>query len=93
MTPKIFKRRVTLDIVVMAADEAEAAEAVDRHTIIDGVSRRLGPLVEVTDVSQLPPGWNGGELAFSKWAREPWHEKSIKHWLNRRKAEAAVPQS
>ena len=78
---RIYKARVTLDIVVQAKDPAEAAIAVDRHTFIDGVSREVGEIVEVRDVSELPPGWDGGELAFSAWEIQIQTERSIRSWL------------
>ena len=82
MYPNIYKARVIIDIVVMGKDENEAREAVEKHTSIDGATCSIQTIVHVDDIKQLPVGWNGGELAFSKWHVEPWAQRSIKSWLN-----------
>lgn len=78
---RIFKARVTMDIVVQAADADEAQRAVDRHTVIDGIPRCVGEITEVTELAQLPDGWDGGELAFSAWAVDTVTERPISRWL------------
>ena len=81
MNLKIYKARVVIDIVVMGKDEQEAREAVEKHTTIDGATCSINAIVEVHDINQLPIGWNGQELAFSKWHIDPWTQRSIASWL------------
>jgi hypothetical protein len=81
MTPNIYKARVAIDIVVMGKDEQEAREAVEKHTFVEGATCSIQNLVQVNDISQLPVGWNGQELAFSKWHIDPWVQRSIASWL------------
>lgn len=87
MTPKIFKVSIHTYIAVAAMDEAEAKQAAKRHCFVDGATQKIDKPVLVTDLTQLPYGWNGGELTFTNYpdCREPWGQQSIKYWLNKQK--------
>jgi hypothetical protein len=76
----IYKCRVTFNIVVEGNDEEEAKEAIDKLMYIDGLDPDIGTISRVTKIEQLPDGWTGSELAFSKWEYSH-NEQSIRYWL------------
>lgn len=83
--PSIYKCRVVMDVVVEAADADEALAAVQRTVSTDGVPTRYGVINQVHRLDDLPPEWSGDELAFSRWDRPTWAERSIKQRLEGKK--------
>jgi hypothetical protein len=77
----IYKCRVTFDVVVEGENAEEALEAIYKTIGIDGLTPSVGAIVQVNNLIQLPDGWTGAELAFSKWEFNS-NEQSIKYWLD-----------
>ena len=84
MTPHIYKVKVTTEIVVSAMSTDEAVAAVKRHCFVDGATQKFSNPVRITDVSELPKGWTGVELAFSLQEYPPYGQRSIGKWLEKR---------
>lgn len=81
---KIFKSDVVFHIVVSGEDENEAREAIDRHTFLDGVPKHLARFAEVKGLNELEHGWQGADLAFTKWSYGI-NDQSIAYWLKQTK--------
>lgn len=84
---KIYKAKIEVELVISAETPASVFEVVMQRVFskLDGMSLDCTEIKEVNDVSELPKGWTGKDLAFMEKSRKSKDEQSIAWHLENNK--------
>ena len=87
-TLKLYKTRITVDMVVLAENQAEARSLALKHADAEiSTGCPVAPPTLVRRPSDLPEGWN---LSHSPWASKNTEPRIIRELLEKTKSQKAV---